>query len=227
MHNWRETTVRVTGMVVEEMTFAFNEMWARTANKGIVSRINKARQYARGFHFVTNSPYFRKKFLYYSVIDALRGAHKYAYITTPYFVPDPRLIRVLKLAVKRGVDVRIIVPGHSVEPFVGLAGQSHYEHLLQYGIKIYIHENVFLHAKTIAIDDEWATVGSFNLDSLSFFYNYEANIVSTDDHFVSQVKSHFLVDQTGSKEITLKEWLKRPFIDKVREILIIPFRRFL
>jgi len=227
MHSWRETTVRVGGNIVTEMSVTFNEMWLRTADTDVISRINKARSYTRGFNFVTNSPYFRKRFLYTSVIDALRGAHKYIYITVPYFVPDPRLIRVLKLAVRRGVDVRIIVPGHSVEPFVGLAAQSFYEELLRYGVKIYIYKKVFLHAKTIAVDDEWATVGSFNLDSLSFFYNYEANIISTESSFVVAIKNHFEVDLADAHEVILSEWIKRPFWEKIREFLIIPLRGLL
>lgn len=227
MQNWRETTVKVTGTVVDEMFVAFNEMWIRTADTDVLSRISKARRYTRGFNFVTNAPYFRKRFLYLTVIEALRGAQKCIYITVPYFVPDPRLIRVLKLAVKRGVDVRIIIPENSPEPFVDHAAQSFFEELLNYGIKIYIYKKVFLHAKTIAVDDQWATVGSFNLDSLSFFYNYEANIVSTESSFVNSIKNHFLADIKESHEVILSEWLKRPFWEKIRELCIVPIRGLL
>ncbi len=227
MHDWRDTHILVQNEIVNEMLFAFNEMWAQTADKDIISRIKKARQNVRGFQFITNSPHFHKRFLYHSIIDALWGAQKYAYLTTPYFVPDRRLIRVLKLAVKRGAEVKIILPDKVPEPFVGWASRSYYEAMLRAGVKIYEYRKNFLHGKTIVIDDKWATVGSFNLDSLSFLYNYEANIVSTDTSLVKTLKSHFIHDLANTEEIMLDTWLQRPRIQKLREILVKPIRRFL
>ncbi len=227
MRDWRDTNIVVQNEIVGEMLFVFNEMWIRAEDKRLVSRISKTKRYARGFQFITNSPYFRKRFLYYAIIDALRSAKKYAYITTPYFVPDRRLARVLKLAVRRGVDVRILLPHREPEPFVGWASRSHYEKMLRAGVKIFEYNKTFLHSKTIVIDDEWATVGSFNLDSLSFIYNYEANVVSTDSALVQSIKKHFIDDLWSAEQITLAYWLKRPPIQKLREILVLPIRRFL
>lgn len=227
MHDWRDTHILVQNEIVNEMLFAFNEMWAQTADKDIISRIKKARQNVRGFQFITNSPHFHKRFLYHTIIDSLWSAQKYAYLTTPYFVPDRRLIRVLKLAVKRGVEVKIILPDKAPEPFVGLASRSHYETILRAGVKIFEYRKNFLHSKTIVIDDKWMTVGSFNLDSLSFLYNYEANIVSTDESLARTLKKHFTGDLADSEEIELNKWLQRPRIQKLREILVKPIRRFL
>ncbi len=223
---WRDTNVEVHNEIVGEMLATFNILWTQVENRHIVSRLRKARQYARGFQFVTNSPYFRKRFLYFNVIDALRSARQYAYLTTPYFVPDARLTRVLKLAVRRGVDVRLIVPKNTIEPFVGLAMHSYYEGMLRAGVKIFEYDACFLHAKTIVIDDEWATMGSFNLDSLSFLYNYEANIISTDQTFIQSLKKHFLDDLHSAPEITFDSWLERPLIQKLQEMCLMPFRGF-
>ncbi len=227
MHSWRDSNVEVHGAIVHEMSVAFNEMWERTANKDIVSRIQRARSYSRGFQFLTSAPYLQKRFLYYSVMDALRNAKKYAYLTTPYFIPDRRLARILKLAANRGVDVRVLVPVKGVEPFVGYASHSHYETLLVAGVKIYEYHESFLHAKTIVIDDEWTSIGSFNLDSLSFVYNYEANIVSTDASFIHSIKEHFITDLTHATEILYKEWVKRSITQKLRELAVMPIRHFL
>lgn len=227
MQDWRDTNIEVQNAIVGEMLSVFNEMWARAADKRVISRIKKSKRYTRGFQFITNSPYFRKRFLYYNIIDALRSAREYAFITTPYFVPDRRLARVLKLAAKRGVDVQIILPHFEPEPFVGWATRSHYKSMLEAGVKIFEYKKTFLHAKTIVIDDEWSTVGSFNLDSLSFLYNYEANIVSTDSQIASVLKKQFGEDLRQCEKFTLENWLKRPRIQKIREILIKPIRRFL
>ncbi|HLP44199.1 MAG TPA: phospholipase D-like domain-containing protein [Candidatus Nanoarchaeia archaeon] len=237
MHDWRDTNVEVRGSIVKEMVVTFNEMWAQVANRDILSRISKARGFTRGFRFITNAPYLKKRFLYHSIIDALRSARTYAYITTPYFVPDRRLARVLRLAVKRGVDVRILLPGVPENPentlnaksqlIVTYAAHSYYEPMLRAGVKIYEYQKSFLHSKTMVIDDEWSTVGSFNLDSLSFWYNYEANIVSTDQESAQTIKDHFFEDLKQSTEVKLETWIKRPLYQKIREFLVMPLRRFL
>lgn len=237
MHDWRDTNVEVRGTIVNEMIFTFNEMWSQIANRDIFSRIQKARNFARGFRFITSAPYLRKRFLYHSIIDALRSARTYAYITTPYFVPDSRLARVIRLAVKRGVDVRVLLPGIPEAPdnsftansqaLVTHAAHSFYEPMLRAGVKIYEYEKSFLHSKTMVIDDEWSTVGSFNLDNLSFMYNYEANIVSTDQVSALAIKDHFIADLKESRQIKLEYWAKRPFSQKVKEILVRPIKGFL
>jgi cardiolipin synthase len=237
MHDWRDTCVEVRGPIVQEMIFTFNEMWAQVANRDLLSRIQKARNYTRGFRFITGAPYLGKRFLYLSIIEAIRSAKTYAYITTPYFIPDQRLARVLRLAVKRGVDVRILLPGlpenpdaqftHKTQEIVRYGAYSFYESMLRAGVKIYEYHKSFLHSKTMTIDDEWSTVGSFNLDSLSFFYNYEANIVSTDQESSQTIKKHFFDDLKLSKEIKMEEWLQRPFYQKFRELLVTPIRPFL
>lgn len=228
MKNWRDTQIEVRGPIVEEMKYTFNEMWSHSMEKDLIVRIRKARYYTKSFNFITNAPYFRKRFLYHAFVDAIRSAKKFVYLTTPYLVPDGRLQRVLKLAKRRSVDVQIIVPKISNMPFIERAAHSNFESLLEAKIKIFEYDkNTFLHAKTAIIDDEWASVGSFNLDNLSFLYNYEANIVSTDDTFVQALKSHFLNDLKNSNQVSMEEWIKRPIINKIRELLVVPIRRFL
>lgn len=227
MYDWRDTNVEVKGSVIKEMLSTFEEMWAHAKDSDIISRIKKASKTVRGFHFITNSPHLGKHFLYKSVIDSLRSSKKYAYLTTPYFVPDPRLIRTLRAAVRRGVDVRIILPDRAVEPFVHRAARAHFETLLRAGVKIFEYNKSFMHAKTIVVDDEWATVGSFNLDSLSFFYNYEANIMSDQPFFVGELRRNFTEDLKNSTEVLLENWLKRPVNQKIREFLVKPISRFL
>ena len=227
MASWRDTHVKVEGPIVAEMERAYNELWVQSIDKDLLSRLKKAKTYMRGFHFVTNAPYWRKRFLYYGLIEAIRSAERYIYLTTPYLVPDGRLMRILRLAIRRGVDVRIIVPKQSNMPFVERAAHAHFDILLSSGVRIFQYHHGFLHAKTAVIDDEWATVGSFNLDSLSFTYNYEANIVSTESIFIDEVKKHFATDLNYTREISLAEWRRRPWTQKFREWLVTPIRRFL
>ena len=94
-------------------------------------------------------------------------------------------------------------------------------------MRIYEYDKQFLHAKTAVVDGEWATVGSFNLDSLSFFFNYEANIVVTEKDVVETVGGQFLNDLVSAREINPRTWAQRPLIDKIREVCIVPIRGFL
>lgn len=227
MRNWRDTHLKMSGPIIREMRYAFQEMWVTSGEKKFFKRMSSTRQFIRGFQFVTNSPYIRKRFLYKELVRAIRDAREYIYLTTPYFVPDRRLRRILRMASMRGVDVKILVPKTSNYLLVDLGSASYFEKLLASGIKIFHYDGELLHAKTAVIDDAWATVGSFNLDSLSFVYNYEANIVSTKEKFALEVKQYFEDDVASSKEITLEEWKGRSMKKKFLEKLTFPIRRFL
>lgn len=229
MTDWRDTNIAVEGAIVGEMLSLFNEMWERTVGGSMLARIKKSKRFARGFQFIGNAPYFRKRFLYHTIVETLRNAKTSIHLTTPYFIPDRRFARVLKLAARRGVNVQILVPKekHEVEPFVGSASRSHYEAMLRAGVKIFEYNKCFLHAKTIVIDHEWASLGSLNFDNLSFIYNYEANVVSTDTTVVQTLTTHFNDDLMHADEISLSDWLKRPLYEKFLEILVMPFRRFM
>ncbi|MCR4334296.1 MAG: phospholipase D-like domain-containing protein [Patescibacteria group bacterium] len=226
MKNWRDTHVKIDDGVVEQMNLSFNDMWRRAFK-------NKTKNYIPtistdpSFNYVTNSPLPRRRFIYYSFIDAIRNATKYIYLTTPYFVPDKRFIRIIKLAKRRGVDVRLIIPYSSNYKTVDLGSRSYFQNILKSGIRIFRYKDSMIHTKTAVIDDEWATVGSFNLDNLSFLYNFEGNIISTDKQFASELKSHFIHDLEKSEELMLDEWKKRPFIEKLLETLIKPVRKIL
>ena len=84
-----------------------------------------------------------------------------------------------------------------------------------------------LHSKSIVIDGEWATIGSSNMDNYSFFFNYEANIASTDPKFSQEIVGHFINDLFTAKEIVYGQWKKRPIYQKFLEFISTPFARFL
>lgn len=227
MAPWRDTNARLEGDVVGDMADSFEETWELSADKNIWQRIKELRRSNKKRFFITNAPYFKKRFLYYTFIRALRRAKKSIWLTTPYFIPDHRLLRVLRRSVRRGVDVKIIVPKIFDVPVVETASSSSFEELLKSGARIFRYQPAFMHAKTAIVDDDWVTFGSFNFDSLSFVYNFEGNVVSADAKCVTELKKHFLEDLNNSAEVFLKDWNRRPFIEKVREFFIAPIRGFL
>ncbi len=224
--NWRDTNVRIEGEVVIEMQEAFNDMWERAAKRKYRSTM-EVKVGAEGFNYITSIPRPRRRFLYYSLIEAIRSARKTIYLTTPYFVPDRRFLRVLKLARQRGVEVKLIVPEHSDHPLVDFGAHSFFHGVLKSGIKIYQYRHKMIHTKVALIDDDWATIGSLNFDNVSFLYNFEANLISQNKHFISELKVHFWADMSHSTELTLEQWNKRPFLQKIFEVLILPLRKFL
>jgi cardiolipin synthase len=227
MREWRDTHVRVTGPVVKEMRFAFEEMWETAGKENFFRRMDRTRKFIPGFNFLTNSPFVQKRFIYKNIISTLKNAQKYIYITTPYFVPDRRLRRAFINAAKRGVYVKILIPKTSDFSVIDRASKTCFEQLLSNGVKIFLYHGEMLHAKTAVSDDSWSSIGSFNLDSLSFFYNYEANIISTKPKFALELKKLFEQDLKLAEEVSINNWRKRPRIEKFYELLIYPLRRFL
>ncbi len=224
--NWRDTNVRLEGPVVISMQKAFDRMWMQASGRRYVSQTKTPRDLE--FAYRTNSPTPGKKFLYRDIVEAIRNAKHYIYITTPYFVPPHRLLRVLKLAAHRGVDVRIIIPEKSDHyPALDLGARSFFHTLFKSGVRIFLYGDPVIHSKVIIVDGTWATVGSLNLDNASFLYNYEANIVSTNSKFAEELAAHFVHDLVDSKEVDAKEWHNRFFIEKIPEYLIRLVRKFL
>lgn len=223
--DWRDTNVRIKGPIVQEMKNAFEQMWLRAKNikPTRYNYLNKNRE----FKYLTNYPSPGRRHIYTELIKAIRKAESYVFITTPYFVPTHRLLRTIKASSKRGVDIRIILPEKSDHQFVDLGARAFFKTLLKSGIKIYLYKNKMIHSKSITIDDTWATVGSMNLDSASLLYNFEANIVTTNDKFAKELKAHFFEDLDKSEKINLRNWQRRSFFQKITEKLAHLFKKFL
>ena len=227
--NWRDTEVRFENELATELGRSFEWMWDNTASLVVSSvpmRSRKTDFYMKEYELLTNAPRFGKRFIRRSLIAAIRNAKKYIYLTTPYFIPDLKFFRVLRLAARRGVDVRLLVPKSSDYPFIDSSTQSYFTLALQAGIKIYQYEGRLLHAKTAVIDDEWGTVGTMNLDNLSFYFNYEINVVSSNRDFIWNVKKHFFEDLKSASHVLTEEWIRRPLWHKIQEIITWPFHKF-
>ncbi len=225
LKGWRDTNVRLEGPVVKEMRNAFDQMWARAQNKR-PNRYKKPRK-TNEFRYITNYPAPGRRHIYSEVLKALRKAKDSVYITVPYFVPTHRLLRTIKAAAYRGVDVKIILPERSDHYFVDLGARISFNTLLKSGVKIYLYTGNMIHNKAIVVDDTWATVGSMNLDSASLLYNFEANIVTTNDRFAKELKSHFFEDLNDTKEVIPKQWQKEFLGEKALYFVVYLIKRFL
>lgn len=223
--DWKDANVMVKGPVVKDMQRAFERMWDRSQKKKL-PKIFKDTYSDHEFRYISNNPFPRNKRLYYQTVEAIRNSKKYVYITTPYFVPTHRISRVLRLAAHRGVDVRIIIPERSDHSLVDIAARTYFHSLLKSGIRIFIYRNRMLHSKTISIDDDWSSIGTLNIDHVSLLYNFEANLVSINHRFTSEIKSQFLIDIANSSEVSFKEWKERYWAQKLSEFFIKLIRTF-
>jgi len=128
------------------------------------------------------------------------------------------LLDVLEAAVRRGVDVSLILPSQTDSWLVFHAGRAYYDRLLRAGVKIHERRGVILHSKTALIDGVWATVGSTNLDWRSFLHNHELNAVVLGADFGAQLQAMFSQDLAGSDAITLAQWQRRTIVPRMKEL---------
>ena len=140
---------------------------------------------------------------------ALRGACERAVIANAYFFPGYRLVREIRLAARRGVDVRLVLQGRPDMPIAQTAATTLYHHLLRSGVRIFEYRIRPFHGKVALVDRRWATVGSSNLDPLSLALNLEANVVVDDDGFNGALHQHLEALMAGSCHEVLPEALPR------------------
>lgn len=135
-------------------------------------------------------------------VEAFAAARRRIDLVSPYFYPGRLFRRTLREAARRGVQVRLLLQGKLDYRIAGLAAQVLYEEMLRYGVKIHEYTPAFLHAKIAVVDDDWATVGSSNIDPLSLLLNLEANIVVRDPTFVTELDAQFEAALAVSREVT-------------------------
>ncbi len=226
MIDWRETTIKLEGPVVDQATRVFDQSWKKVYKKKFINLGKEWRTNIGGFSYITQAPLLGERYLYHDFIEAIRRAKSYIYITTPYFLPDHRIYRVLRLAEQRGVDVRILLPRTSNISVVDHGSHTYYHAYLSKKIRLYLYDEM-IHAKTAVIDDDWSMVGTLNMDNVSLKYNFECATVSTNPTCGKELKEIFLTDLKKAHEVNLKDWENRPLIEKIKDALAWPIRKFL
>ncbi len=221
--HWRETVARVEGPVVTQMQFAFMDNWIKSRGELLTGLDYFPAVQPCGHHLtqvIKSSPSEGSSTVKLLYIVSIVSATKSIYISNAYFVPDRDTIRALEGAVRRGVDVRVIVPGEFVDvPIVRQASRMQYDHLLRRGIRIFEYLPTMMHAKTMVVDGVWSTVGSSNFDDRSFRLNDEVNVNVYDEGIAQQMESKFFEDLARSEEITLRKWFRRPRWARIKEAL--------
>lgn len=225
--DWRDTHVRVEGPAAFALDRLFRIVWFKETGRWFESSNHPEAAHGPSRVWVAANDEF---FLRYSIrsvyLKALRAARREVLITNAYFIPDRGIRRALAAAVRRGVSVKILVPGRSDVASVWHAGRYRYDFLLRHGVRLYEWMGPILHAKTVVIDRTWSAVGSYNLDHRSLLHNLEANLHVLDSGVAEQLAGQFTADLAHSREIHLLRWRRRRLIDRAFERLFYFFRYF-
>lgn len=230
---WRDDVLRIEGPAVHELERRFLATW-RMAFRGALGRLRNRLQQVR----LLRRPGPRRGEVCLSVLSSRRSIHR-AYlhaigrarrsvlIAAAYFVPDRRMVAVLREAAERGVEVNLLLNGRSDHPFLEHCTRAFYEKLLSAGVRIFEWQRGVLHAKTAVVDGVWGTIGSFNLERLSLLFNHEVNAVFADPRLGRVVEDSFRNDCGSCREVSLEEFRRRPLWQKVLERVLYFFRKVL
>jgi cardiolipin synthase A/B len=221
---WRDTMARVQGDAVAGLQGAFVENWLEASGQ-ILDGPDYFAPLKTGPGTVTglvvcSTPSSsvgstRARVLFQVLIAAARSS---IYITTPYFLPDRSMREELVRARKRGVTVKVIVPGkHGDHALTRSSGRSAYGDLLHAGAEIYEYESSMIHAKITIIDGVWSVVGSTNLDNRSFGINDEINLALLNSQVATRLTQDFENDASRSRLVSLAEWDKRNIFERTLE----------
>jgi len=227
---WRDTDVQIEGPVVAEFQKLFLDTWQLQKGPKLSGRNYFPDLKAEGnalVRAVGSSPGQSNRLTFVLYVAAITFSERSLHVTNAYFVPDAETVEALRDAAGRGVDVKLVLPGNTDTSLTLSAGRYYYSDLLKSGVKLYERRDVLLHAKTAVIDNVWSTVGSTNMDFWSFSSNDEVNAVILNKEFASEMEKMFAGDIAAAHEIRLKEWEKRPWLNRIKEWFAHQFERWL
>jgi cardiolipin synthase len=216
---WRDTMARIEGPIVAALQGVFAENWLECCGEILTSPRHWPRIEPAGSAeamLVKSSPSDRATVSRVVFQMLIEGAVTKIDISTPYFLPDRALRRALVRAAQRGVRVHVMVPGdHTDQRLVRLASRRMYRELLDGGVRLFEYRPSMTHVKAMMVDDEWAVIGTTNVDNRSFEHNDEVNVAFREALVTARLRNDFESDLTASDEITLDAWSRRPLVEKL------------
>ncbi|RQP11166.1 MAG: cardiolipin synthase [Chryseobacterium sp.] len=154
-----------------------------------------------------------------TTVSAIYSAKKRILLATPYFIPTEPVMNAIKQQSLAGVEIFLLAPERGDSAVVNAAAFSYFEDLLSWNVRIWLYQKGMMHAKTMVVDDDFACVGTANLDIRSHELNFEVNTLIYDKEISEQLAESFMADLQESREIKLHEWQQRPKLKIVFENL--------
>ncbi|MFP3388839.1 cardiolipin synthase [Brevibacillus sp. SIMBA_040] len=221
---WRDTHLQLEGKAVYMLQARFFLDWNLSAPK----RMHESFAYFPemndlegkiGVQIVSSGPNSEKQQIKHAYLKMIYKARKKIYMQTPYFIPDDSMLTAIKMAAMSGVDVRVMVPGRPDHLMVFWATHSYLGELLKSGVRCFLYEKGFMHAKTLVVDTQLSSVGTANVDIRSFKLNFETNAFLYDTKMAQELEELFIADLADCREITTDEYLNRPMRSRMQESL--------
>ena len=207
---WHDVHCELRGPVVSDLARLFRSLWI---NEGGVPYPPPTRAEEVGqrpgdiaVRVVDNSKLRRRGAIRLAYVSAIRAAQRAILLENAYFLPDRRLRRALYLAVARGVDVAVIVPGTSDVKLIEYAGYYIYRKMAARGVRILRWQGPMMHAKTAVVDGIWTAIGSYNLDNRSLRYNLECIVEILDTDVGAAMEGHFRKDEALTVPFEVAQW---------------------
>ena len=207
---WRDTALRVEGAVVGDVERAFDAMW-RDSVGSMASGASASGAAVAPPAVMLSADRPDTKCIAQLYLWLAERATRSIDITDAYLVLPSKALERLAAAARRGVTVRLLLPGRNNHPLAGAAARHSYDVLLEAGVEIWEWAGAMVHAKTVVVDEEISLVGSSNLDPLSLRRNYEVNLLVVDPTTGSGMRAMFEHDLENAQRLDLVAWEKRPY----------------
>jgi cardiolipin synthase A/B len=226
--HWRDMHFKVTGPVAAQMQAAFLDNWIKTTGHVLHGDAYFPHIESSGdqlMQMFISSPEGGSDSMRLMYLTAITAADSRIDLEAAYFVPDELMIRELIGARRRGVRIRILVPGSHIDSkVVGIASKHQWGALLAEGVEIHVYQPTMLHCKMLIFDEYMVSVGSTNFDMRSFELNDEASLNVYDTGFAQQMTRVFEQDLVESTPYTLAHWQRRSWSEKFEEVILNPVR---
>ena len=218
---WKDTAVMLKGDAVKSYTLLFLQMWnvtERTIGNFDryldikIPKIYDDNGYIIGYG---DEPVGKERVGESVYLHMINTANRYLHIVTPYLILDNVMMSALKFAAKRGVDVKIVMPGIPDKPYAYCIARTYYSELIEAGVEIYEYTPGFTHAKMFISDDEKATVGTINLDYRSLYLHFENGCFIYKNNVIYDIEADYENMLAVSKKVSLIEYRNRPLWYKV------------
>jgi cardiolipin synthase len=228
--NWRDAAIEVRGPAVPVIEATFLETWNRRSKKSFrLDPARLARPDARGptrVAVLSNSERRERFTIRRAALHAMRESARRIILANPYFVPDGGILRALRRAAARGVEVRILLPAESDSRVLDAAARATFPRLLASGVRIWQSQDV-IHTKVLLVDDVFVSIGSYNFDHRSLAYNLELVVNVLDGSFTEATAAMLDADIARSAEVDRAAFEGRPLLWRLVEHLAHALRKWL